>query len=252
MTHWTPTVDGVAVPSVTTILGVMEKEWLRPWYAKEELSRCVGELDATVKSLLPFKDLLASWRKRIKEKDYAATQRAKDAGDIGTMFHQCVEDILRNESKLVIPPPVLPLVRKWQEWQDQFNPQPHGLEQHVISKKWMYGGTFDFIGITSHTNEPGELTIADWKTSNKIDDTFGLQLAAYAYAYGEQKGWTEEETWKWITVGVSVRVDKRAYKDNELEVKVYNDLPYLFRVFSSLREPYDYLRKVGVWESEDE
>lgn len=258
MPHQELIVQGQRIPSVTEWLDVMDKKWLRPWYAKEELLRCIEELKVFPERLADpklankmLKELLATWRRRVKEKKYAADEKSKAAADIGTEFHTWVEHFLKGEGYVPQPAELITKVtplcgeftRFHKEW--GFNPTV-GQEIHVVSKRYVYQGTFDFLG----TNNKFEgLCVADWKTSNKIDDTYGLQLALYAYAYGEQMGWTPDETWSKITHGLSVRVDKYT---TQLEHKVYDNLPYLFRVASALREPYDYRNQVGAWEAEDD
>lgn len=260
MPHQDLYINGQKIPSVTEWLDVLDKKWLRPWYAKEELKRCIEEL-AAVEVTTPedfskrIKATLTVWRKRVKlkqgETDWAADNKSKEAGAIGTEFHTWVERFLQGE--VYMPKPselvekVIPLTDEFRRFHKdwQFNPTI-GQELHVVSKRFVYQGTFDFLGTN---NKIEGLCIADWKTSNKIDDTYGLQLALYAGAYGEQVGWTPEETWKRITHGLTVRLDKRT---NQLEHKVYDDLPYLYRVATALREPYDYRNKVGAWEAEND
>lgn len=243
MPHVELQIAGQAVPSVTQLLDVMDKSWLRPWFAKEELNRCIEELKECEPASV--KPLLTMWRKRLREKDYAATTKGKEAADIGTEFHDNVERFLKGETVSPASPVVRAMFHEFHRFHGEMQFKPLALEKHVVSKRYVYQGTFDYIGEDSKT--PG-LGLWDWKTSNKIDDTFGLQVALYAYAYGEQEGWTEDETWKRITHGGTVRLDKRT---GALEHKLYDNLPYLFRVAASLREPYDYRNQVGVWEADN-
>jgi hypothetical protein len=268
MPHQELIIQGQRIPSVTEWLDVMDKKWLRGWYAKEELKRCIEELaelqlggvveDPTDPKLLMagVKHILARWRKRVKlkvgETDWAADGKSKAAASIGTEFHSWVEWFLNGcngeyQWKPELVTAVTPLIGEFQRFHKdwQFNPTV-GQEIHVVSKKYVYQGTFDFLGTT---NKFEGLGLFDWKTSNKIDDTYGLQIALYAYAYGEQKGWTETETWDRIRYGGSVRLDKYTH---QLEYQLYDNLPYLFRVASALREPYDYRNLVGAWEADND
>lgn len=257
MPHQDLYIAGQRIPSVTEWLDVMDKKWLRSWYSKEELLRCIAELAElqTTKNVGEYehamRKLLAVWRKRVKEKAYAADDKSKAAAGIGTQFHSWVEHFLAGTDYIFpnaeMSEKVGPLTGEFRRFHATwgFNPTV-GQEIHVVSKRYVYQGTFDFLG----TNNKFEgLCIADWKTSNKIDDTYGLQLALYAYAYGEQMGWTSDQTWERITHGLSVRLDKYTH---QLEHKVYDNLPHLFRVASALREPYDYRNQVGAWEAEED
>lgn len=254
MPHQDLYIEGQRIPSVTEWLDVMDKKWLRGWYAKEELLRCIAELnDAQLPLTGPdplkvVRKILATWRKRVKEKAYAADDKSRHAAGIGTEFHAWVEAYLGGEDCLIKPEfleAVQPLTVEFRRFQNDWGFVPNvGQEIHVVSKKYVYHGIFDFLG---RNNKFNGLGLWDWKTSNKIDDTYGLQVALYAYAYGEQSGWTPEETWTRITHGGTVRLDK---KTHQLEHKVYENLPYLFRVASALREPYDYRNQIGAWEAE--
>jgi hypothetical protein len=259
MAHQELIVAGQRIPSVTEWLDVMDKKYLRGWYAKEELLRCIEELatlreqstcETVAEDLLVSKrrlrELLAAWRKRVKEKDYAADHKAQAAASIGTDFHDCVEKFLRGETVSPLDPIVRAMFHEFHRFHTEWQFKPVKQEFHVVSKRYVYQGTFDFLGTNTQFDGLG---LFDWKTSNKIDDTFGLQIALYAYAYGEQEGWTEQETWERITHGGTVRLDKRT---GQLEHKIYDDLPYLFRVASALREPYDYRNKIGVWEADND
>lgn len=251
MGHREVFIDGVKAAGVTSMLGTLEKPYLRPWYAKQELLRCIDEL-ATFSSAggadlkKSLKAILATWRRRIKEKDYAAVATTRVSSDIGTDFHDCVECYLRRDAVNPKSELVGRMMREFALFDAEYKFKPLELEFNVVSKRYLYQGTFDFIG---HCAKLEGLGVADWKTSNKIDDTFGLQLALYAYAYGEQAGWTPEETWDRIKWGICVRLDK---KSGGLEHKVYTDLPYLFRVAIALREPYDYMQKIGIWEEQSD
>lgn len=246
MPHRELIIDGQRIPGVTEILDTMDKKWLRPWYAKEELLRCIGDLvllqEHEIKPERAIRAVLVDWRKRVKEKNYAAEHKAKDAADIGTEFHRCVELYLKSRQWSTTPEVEL-LLKEFRQFDQEWGFERPGLQEvYVVSKRYVYQGCFDYLGTDKKMSGLG---LWDWKTSNRIDDTFGLQIALYANAYGEGQGWKPEETWAFITHGGTVRLDKRTKR---LEYKVYTDLPYLFRVASALREPYDYRNKVGIWE----
>lgn len=251
MPHQELIVEGQRIPSVTEWLDVMDKSWLRPWYAKMELNRCIEELAVLtagdlVNAKKDIKTILATWRKRVKEKAWAATVKKDAAASIGTDFHNGVEAFLSGKPFVPVCPETQVLLTEFERFNREWQFKNGQQEIHVVSKRYVFQGTFDYLGEDCKILGLG---LWDWKTSNKIDDTFGLQIALYAYAYGEQQGWTPDETWAKITHGGTVRLDK---KTGYLEHKIYRDLPYLFRVASALREPYDYRNQVGVWEAEYE
>jgi len=247
MPHQELVIDGRPVPSVTEIISVLDKPFLRGWYAKEELQRCIDELamprpDKQAQSF--EKELLVAWRRRVRQKDYAAIAKAERAKEWGISFHTAVYNILRHEPYSVVID-IIPSIHSFLKLKEKWAFRPTKLEFSVRSEIYDFHGTGDYIG---EDNVMPGLGIGDWKTSNSIGAENGLQIALYAYAFGEQEGWSVKETWEKITHGFIARFDK---KTGLPETKLITDLPHLFRVAIALRELYDFWRKVGIWEEKN-
>ena len=111
------------------------------------------------------------------------------AGDFGTKAHLYFESLLKGES---INPDSSHLkhVEKFKAWIEDHQVKFTHLEIPLVSKKYGYAGTCDFIGrmSTCHDGaccrEPlGEMiVVADWKTSRSYAITAGWQMAAYRQA----------------------------------------------------------------------
>lgn len=138
---------GVEVPSVTTILKVINKPSLVKWA-----------------NFMGFK--------RIKTEDVLTK-----AGDIGTLTHNCIESYLKNE-KFEIPENMkhhtetlylrMDGFLNWLKTQTSFEPIMQ--EEELVADT--YGGTVDFYGDVS-----GKMSIIDFKTSSKVYSTMFLQMA---------------------------------------------------------------------------
>lgn len=190
-------------PSVTQVLSVVDKPFLRLWYGRLGTAEC----------------------ERIK----------KEAGEFGHRIHELIEQFLQNTSGHInemLSNREMQMIRTFSSWRDQSRFKPLEIERKVESKEFEYHGTLDSIGtFGSNANTP---FILDWKTSSKIDDLYGCQLAAYAHAY-------KEETGVEILTGGVVRLEKDPTKLKQIEVKTFIDLPRYFKVFGACLTVYNFL-----------
>jgi hypothetical protein len=164
-------ISGEVVPSVTTVLNVLDKPALPRWAAK-----VVAEFAAANKSSwinLPDDaaiDMLkgSPWRTRDK------------AAAAGTDAHEYCEGLLRGEIDINSPfdPPGLgEAARNLRSILKTIKPQPLSIEGTVWSHTNGYAGSFDGIHIID-----GEVTLVDLKTSTGVYPDYSIQLAAYKYA----------------------------------------------------------------------
>lgn len=219
MPHKTVKRNGITIPSVTTVINVLDKPGLVYWYGKHGTEEC----------------------NRIKTA----------AATFGTHVHDLIQaDIETSKGQVFIPSEEgyskeeLACFYNFREWYKTsgLNPISTEPEDAVISTRFNYQGTWDFIG-----RKDGRILVADWKTSNQLYDTVGLQLSAYAQLFGEDQGWSQEEIWKQIPDGMAVRIDKETAK---VYTKEYKDLKFYFEVFESLLLPYQFASRTGAWHRE--
>ena len=170
----------------------------------------------------------------------AAEKIKRDAGDFGTAFHDAAYQTIKNPSYKTRKKALKPLVENFMTWYSAsgFKPLVLEPEEPYVSAKYGYQGTFDAIGTID-----GKLVIADWKTSKRMDRTFGLQLAAYAQLYAEANGLDISA----FDHGLVVRVDKENHK---VYTERYDDMASHFEVFKACLDVYNFLNKRGKWEIE--
>jgi hypothetical protein len=65
-------------------------------------------------------------------------------------------------------------------WESEVDLTPVATEKPLVSEKYRYGGTPDYIGTVN-----GELALVDWKTSERVFPDMLVQLAAYAALWEE-------------------------------------------------------------------
>jgi len=190
-------------PSVTTIIGMLEKKGLHEWYDWKGDKECKKIVDESTKYGHVIHELLKDiW---VDQRESLETLEVKTKGVDLWPYHKIKEWILAHHPQ----PPLL------------VDP-PNGL----YSKKHDFYGTPDFVGDF----------IADWKTSStpKTKDQkrermfqYLMQLVGYAILFEENHG-------KWINVGYIVRANKK----HEFEEVKFTNLKKWKSYFLWLRKLY--------------
>lgn len=178
------TIGGKRLPSVTTILDVIAKPGLGPWYAKQErqyfetamlevLSRPGARdpefvLGAVIEAVSGIK---------------AADREKQRAATIGTAVHAGIEWELRTRlgedagPELRLPEAAAWAVESWKDWARSVNLEPLAIERTVYCLDCGYAGTLDL-----YARVKGVLTILDWKSGRAIYPEALLQNLAYRHA----------------------------------------------------------------------
>lgn len=202
-------VDGVRVPGVTTILGVLAKNALVPWANKLGLNG-------------------------IDVRNYV-----DDMADIGRCCHYMIEcDVKGEEPDLSdYSPNNVALAEngylKWLEWKAQHTFEPRESELQLVSHKYRYGGTCDIYGVAD-----GKRTLIDIKTSGSgIYPDMEAQAAAY-HQLLQENGYPVEQAYI-LRVG---RSDAEGFDDKRIDsVKIHT----YFAIFEHCRMIYELKKQVG-------
>jgi len=219
MPHKEMVSKGIRIPSVTQVIGCLDKPALYAWYGKYGNEEC----------------------NRIKQ----------DSADFGTAVHALIDQHI---IKVVQPVEYAASVdqekakecaKNFGLWYDQSGLEVVSAEPEnaVYSKRYNFQGTWDFIG-----KRNGKWLVADWKTSNQIYNTVGLQLSAYAQLFGETQGWKDEDIFKNFYDGLGVRIDKKTAKVYE---KHFDGLGFYFEVFKHLIHAYQFHTNTGAWDKSE-
>lgn len=140
---------GKDIPSVTEILSIIDKPFLRYWYGTLGTQEC----------------------ERIK----------KDSAQFGTDIHAKVAMLLKGMADGYDHPLLDTFSRYYAK--SGCTPVEVEPEEPYVSAKHGYQGTFDWI-----EKEGEELIVADLKVTSQIHKENELQLAAYANLYNEKHG----------------------------------------------------------------
>lgn len=238
--------DGRQLPSVTTILGAINKPALINWAAKverESILIAAGQLweDIPVGGKMSRDEFSALLLERIGTTKQ--NQRLKDrAADIGTQIHALVEWEMRRELKQEVgPQPTTLEAAIWgamahDDWRKSVNMVPILIEQVVWSNKYGYAGTFDIMCEMDLPGGGRGRVLVDNKSGKAIYAEAGLQIAAYAEALIEM-GHAEHPL-----AGLVVRVPK-TIDDPKFETRFYSasELSGNFKTFLSTLELWKWL-----------
>jgi hypothetical protein len=167
---------GEKVPGVTSVLGMLPKDFLRYWAAKMVAEECVADLGTVVSIALRDPDAAIDYLKR------APDRNTRKAADTGTAAHDLFERLARGETLGRVHPDLEPFVRHFNEYLDVVQPEYHFMEETVWSDSrgpdLAYAGSFDAFATIQ-----GERVWLDNKTTRSgIHAEVGLQLAGYRYA----------------------------------------------------------------------
>jgi hypothetical protein len=109
------------------------------------------------------------------------------AGDLGSKLHDAAEQDALFGQGARVDSDVLPFLSQYERWRDAWKPTFHATEMTVISRKWGYAGTLDWIAQFAdlpkkfaHLN--GLPVLGDTKTGKHVDIPKGWQVVAYAKA----------------------------------------------------------------------
>lgn len=202
------TVDGIRVPGVTTVLGVLNKPALIKWANDLGLQG----IDST------------------KYRDAAAS--------IGTLVHAMVEAHLKGLELDVtdFTPNEIQQAevgfKKFIDWKTSRNFEIIASEQSLVSEINRYGGTIDCVAKVD-----GKITLVDFKTGKGVYDEMFAQVSAYNELLKEHGIHTEE-----IMI---LRIGRNDDEGFEVRTLQTSDIASYFNIFKSCLDIYEVKKKVG-------
>ncbi len=185
-------IEGAEYPSVTTILGLLDKsDALIGWATK-----CMQDY------ILTKKDEYEDFETLIKEARYKFREASQDAMDVGSEVHRLIEEYIKDGKDPIgkMDERVENGFLAFLEWEKQYKPEWLASEKKVYSIEYGYAGTIDAIARINN-----KIYVIDFKSSKAIYDEYEFQLAAYLYAENEDK--EESNSYKSECFGI-LRLDK--------------------------------------------
>jgi len=161
--------EGKTIPSVTQVIGILDKDWLWMWY----------------------------WRE-VKKHGWRGWQKCKATSNRGMKFgtdvHMLVYNLLvfahpelglKQEPEIFLSKPSRHMeARKAAEsifnWLVDHEYTPLSLEEHLNDEQYGFHGTFDGV-----FEKDGKRYLVDFKTGSEISITYDLQMGGYILAHPE-------------------------------------------------------------------
>eukprot|EP01111_Echinosteliopsis_oligospora_P001323 TRINITY_DN119_c1_g1_i1.p1 TRINITY_DN119_c1_g1~~TRINITY_DN119_c1_g1_i1.p1 ORF type:complete len:298 (+),score=73.94 TRINITY_DN119_c1_g1_i1:17-910(+) len=188
-------IEGVnkQLPSVTTILDVINKPHLYEWKQDVTLSAVRDALKSKPSSFTS-KAEEAKWTSvMLSSASSLADQKRDAAATYGTKAHNFIDKYLLEGFPHVsnIPKELMPVVSGFEKWRKDCGLSFIQQDSVVYSSRHLYAGAFDALARTKN----GELVLIDWKTTSSIKPEHALQVAAYAMAFEEMTGEKIKQAW---------------------------------------------------------
>lgn len=122
--------------------------------------------------------------------------KAEQAADIGTVVHDWIEADLRGNPLPTVDLPEGDIEKaqaafdSYMRWRQFASPEPHFMEEPLVSEQWRFGGTPDCPAIIH-----GKPALLDWKTSKGFYRDMVVQLGAYRELLREVKDFHAERAY---------------------------------------------------------
>jgi hypothetical protein len=155
-------VTGDLVPSITNVIGILDKPALPRWAAK-----MVAETAYRMRSALP----LMEESEAVDMLKGSPWNKSKRASERGTDIHAYLEARINGLAPEPLSDDAEPYRDAADQWLDYYGPEPVATELTVFHPK--YAGTGDLW-----CRIADRMTILDFKTSKAVYDEAALQLAA--------------------------------------------------------------------------
>lgn len=173
------------VPSVTSILGIVDKPFLRAWKANQYLEVALEYAQQGAFSSDTLEHVIEHTESRMAEARDRGSEYHHDLEQIASAISDC--EVIDTES-LTIP---LATVQAFVQWYQRFELHARLIE-YPFACAGGYGGCIDWVGLSRLGDGPGAwFTVCDWKTQGTKQNTdfrtypeWACQLAAYAYGIG--------------------------------------------------------------------
>lgn len=175
--HYKHPVTGKLLPSVTNVIGILDKPALPRWSAGLVAQKAYEMRHELV-------DMEENEAVRLLRN--APWKKSEAAADRGTTIHEWLEKAMLGEPVPELAGEALDYEQAAHSWLDTYKPEPVLLEATMFTKT--YAGTADGI-----VNIGGQPMLIDFKTSKGLYESAALQLAAL-YAcdiVADEDSWVE-------------------------------------------------------------
>lgn len=166
-----PDGDDLLYPSVTNILGCIDKPAIAWWQTKGALAAAWEDRQA----FTAMSDVDAA----VNAYKSAAFKSRDKKADVGTDVHAVAEALAGDRPIPSYTADAKPYIESFLEWVGDFDVDFLALERTVFSDEHRYAGTYDLLATI---NNGGRVILGDLKTGKGVYPETSLQLAALRWA----------------------------------------------------------------------
>jgi hypothetical protein len=174
-----------AFPSITNVLGVIDKPALHKWQIRKVLEYVGDSLTRRDGKPLDDWDII----QLLSEAEAAPDAVRDSAANYGSRAHAMLESIIKGEL-VDVPADLQVVLDGYCQWKEQSGLVVKWVEIPVYSARHGFAGSVDAIAVRGN-----QLVALDWKTSNGLWPSYAMQVAAYAAAISEMTVEPVTEAW---------------------------------------------------------
>jgi hypothetical protein len=167
--HYRHPETGDLVPSVTNVIGCLDKPALIGWAAREVAAAAWDARHSLTR--IPDRDMAVDMLKA------APYKKRNRAADVGTLVHAVAEALASDSPLPVFGNVEAPYLDAFLAFVADHDVKFHAVEVTVFHSEHRYAGTYDFLA-----DVDGRRVIGDHKTGSGIYPEVALQLAALRWA----------------------------------------------------------------------
>jgi len=175
------------------------------------------------------KQALIMWARKLAMAGQDPMKVRDQAADIGTVAHYLIECDLKHQTPELNQYAQCDINKAetcylaYLEWKKAHDIEPLFIEYQLVSEKFGYGGTLDFVG-----NIDQKIAIMDYKTGTGVYDEAKIQAAAYQQLWEENNPADKGQVGYWL-----LHLGK---EDGEFAPYQWNDLSRYWAIFYHLLE----------------
>lgn len=229
------------VPSVTQIIGMLDKPALVPWAGKITANYVVNEVLPLIQAGELVIETDEDYEGLFQKAKVQAAEESKKAKDVGTEVHDAIHRYcLIGEKPTELSPQAQQSFQAYLDWEAKARAgKILAMEMPFYNDDYDFCGTFDRLGFLN-----GKLYLIDYKSSKSFyEPDMPLQLAAYRIGVNKMIKNGELESKKMVEGAGVLRLDKETGEPFWKDYTLFLDTAEKF--FLVLREAYGLKKDLG-------
>lgn len=225
---WQLVKEGTLVPSVTNVIDVSDKPFLKVWAARLSAEAAFDAFGSHPDAAMKRPQEGIRWAKTAHERSLA------NSAALGSLVHDICEKRVLGDTPLV-PKHARPYIKSWENFISDYSPKFLRAEATCFGSVdgEGYAGTGDiFVQIGSHT------LVGDYKTGRKVGDSAAQQLSALANSLSMVTVDGDElEPVLNVDGGIVIQLSPRGYRVFPVDTSIQGEA---WAAFGAFRNAWNY------------